>query len=66
MTTEHELLATTDAEVWAKEFCRIAVDGGLDIDLDLMRGWFANAIETGRTAGQADPVDLTPYLGVEL
>jgi hypothetical protein len=57
---------TTDAQVWAEEFCRIfdgyvitydgyVSDGGDDIvDEGTMIGWFANAIEVGRAAGYAD------------
>ena len=51
------LLSTTDAQVWAREWCRIARRlvkdhgaGGI-IDQEWMTGWFANAIETGRDAG---------------
>lgn len=42
-----KLCNTTDARVWAKEFCHLnpALDEGT------MIGWFANAIETGRSAG---------------
>ncbi len=52
----------TDAEIWAKAFCKrypvalCAIEGkegatlGDDFE-DTMRGWFANAIETGRDAG---------------
>jgi hypothetical protein len=48
-----ELHNTTDARVWAEEFCkRFGVhDPTTDNDVDdpkgLMIGWFANAIETG-------------------
>lgn len=42
-----DLHGTTDAEVWASEFCRLHPE----IDKGLMIGWFANAIETGRTHG---------------
>ena len=46
-----ELYSTTDAHVWAKEFIRMKNLHNFDIDEDLMIGWFANAIETGRSAG---------------
>lgn len=52
------LHSTTDAQVWAREWCRIAKafleadDGRLIIDEGWMTGWFANAIEVGRAAGQ--------------
>jgi hypothetical protein len=41
------LASTTDAAVWATEFCR-RIPG---TDWGLMVGWFANAIEAGRDAG---------------
>lgn len=56
------LHSTTDARVWASEWCRIAenLDGerclvvdSRVIDEGWMTGWFANAIEVGRTAGHA-------------
>ena len=53
-----ELLATTDARVWAAEWCRIAreIEAAHDdravIDEGWMICWFANAIETGRAAGR--------------
>jgi hypothetical protein len=56
--TEDQRLETTDARVWAQEWCRIARQiatskqswAALD-DEGWMIGWFANAIERGRTAG---------------
>ena len=42
-----DLLQTTDAMVWAKEFVRICKTAGWtleDIDKGLMVGWFANAM----------------------
>lgn len=53
-----DVLQTTDAAVWAEEWCRIARDieasddGRQVIDEGWMIGWFANAIETGRSAGE--------------
>ena len=56
----NELLNTTDAMVWAAEFCRtfngyivapekrLTPDPRLVIDEGTMVTWFANAIETGR------------------
>lgn len=44
---ELNLHDTTDAQVWAKEFCHLFPA----LDEATMIGWFANAIETGRTAG---------------
>jgi len=46
----------TDAREWAREFMNMHHSrGGLnsEVDEELMVGWFASAIETGRTAGQA-------------
>lgn len=47
----NELLQTSDAQQWAREF--IARFGAklVEIDEGLMLAWFANAIETGRTFG---------------
>jgi len=61
----HGLLATTDAAIWAEEFCRIFAgkivsldpmnpDPHGPVDFSLMVGWFANAIETGRAAGRQE------------
>lgn len=59
--TVERLYATTDGMVWAEEFCkmfRVRRRWGLvsnamteDAEVGLMVGWFANAIEVGRTAG---------------
>lgn len=46
---------TTDARQWAEAFQRIVLDKGVLIDVDLMIGWFANAIERGRDAGAQRP-----------
>lgn len=48
-----KLHATTDASVWATEWCRVAGAnfGEHAIDEGWMIGWFANAIECGRNAG---------------
>lgn len=47
--TTRRLHGTTDAMVWAQEWCRIAreieVGGGSAIDEGWMVGWFANAME---------------------
>jgi hypothetical protein len=65
--TGNKLLGTTDAEVWATEFCRI-FDGRLitawplaathpnddDVDTGTMIAWLGNAIETGRSAGRKE------------
>jgi hypothetical protein len=47
-----DLLSTTDAQKWAQEFMRLFGDKRDEIDEGLMIAWFANAIETGRTAGE--------------
>jgi hypothetical protein len=51
--TEIDLHATTDAQVWAREFMRIFGERREDIDESLMISWFANAIQTGRKAEHA-------------
>lgn len=47
-----ELLSTTDAMVWAREWVRIATrlqaEGQSLLDEGWMVGWFANAMETAR------------------
>jgi hypothetical protein len=45
----NELLRTTDGNTWATEFIKLNKDK--KIDHEMMLGWFANAIETGRSAG---------------
>ena len=47
-STVRLLLNSTEADIWAAEYVRL--HGG---DESLMRGWFANAIEVGRTAGES-------------
>ena len=44
----------TDAREWSREFIRIFGNRSDEIDEALMIGWFANAIEAGRSAGHAD------------
>ena len=52
MTNEERLRSTTDAAVWAEEFCRVMRAYVVPvIDEGLMISWFANAIEMGRQAG---------------
>jgi hypothetical protein len=47
-----ELHSTTDATIWARRFIEL-VELGLDpTDFGWVVGWFANAIETGRTFGR--------------
>lgn len=52
---ERRLSGNTDAAAWADEFCREPATriliGDDEASRDLMRSWFANAIETGRDAG---------------
>jgi hypothetical protein len=64
---ERTLLGTTDASLWAEEFCRIfqgKIIGGPiakgDVDEGTMLSWFANAIETGRDAGANWALDAEP------
>lgn len=58
------LHSTTDARVWAREFCRrfaVCADASepvVDDQEGLMIAWFANAIETGRAAGFSDAREL--------
>ena len=40
----------TNGDLWAKEFIKIFQEKRLKLDVDLMRGWFCNAIEAGRNA----------------
>lgn len=49
-----DLHSTTDAQVWAREFQSVVKDN-LDLATDegFLIGWFANAIETGRTSQAA-------------
>lgn len=53
------LIDSTDARLWASEWCRVALglvaDGKAIIDEGWMLSWFANALETGRRS--ADPGD---------
>lgn len=39
------LNCTDDAQGWAKAFKELIIDKGVEIDEDLMLGWFANVIE---------------------
>ena len=77
--SDHTLLGTTNAMVWAEEFCRIfngkmimSTDGMPDdpqdgrfsahyIDEGTMVGWFASAIETGRTFGRQETCPHTDW-----
>lgn len=51
--SEIDLIQTTDARMWATEFMARWQHRLEEVDEGLMLVWFANAIETGRTAGQA-------------
>jgi hypothetical protein len=44
----------TDGMAWAKEFMRIYWNTSRVLDEGIMVGWFANAIEAGRTAGRRE------------
>lgn len=48
---QRRLHGTTDATVWAEEFAKVCPD----VDRATMIGWFANAIEVGRSAGLRAP-----------
>jgi hypothetical protein len=55
------LLSTTDASVWAREFCAIAGTlGHPNIDEGWMIGWFANAMAAQKMAmtSQVQPADF--------
>lgn len=43
---------TTDAQMWTEQFLAIYPEG--TADHETLVGWFANAIEVGRTFGQRD------------
>jgi hypothetical protein len=51
-----KLHSTTDARVWADEFCKLfsvshrvtEAQGDVEDETGLMIGWFANAIEIGK------------------
>jgi hypothetical protein len=47
-----------DAMVWTEEFQRVVVDGGIEIDKNLMLGWFANAIMAGYDYAQKHPEEI--------
>lgn len=60
------LLSSTDGNLWATEFISVIKSEKfkMPIDHEFMIGWFANAIETGRSAGSraalGDPSE-TPF-----
>jgi hypothetical protein len=58
------LHSTTDGMVWATEFCKLFDvthrETGEPVDEGTMVGWFANAIEIGRYAGQRGVRDEEP------
>lgn len=47
MENDIKLHETMDADIWAKEFMRIWGDKRQELDVDLMRSWFANSIMCG-------------------
>lgn len=56
-----DLHGVTDADIWAREFLSvypttaIGREDGVETDtLDILRGWFANAIESGRRARESN------------
>ena len=52
--SDHELVSTTDARVWAQQFIlTVSEHPQIPTDEGTMTGWFANAIEAGRGAGLA-------------
>ena len=50
--SNHELLQTNDAAVWARAFMRIVTESPdpFEVDEGFMIGWFANAMEAQRLA----------------
>lgn len=54
-----DLHATTDAQVWAQEFMKVVqrFPSGECFNEGFMLGWFANAIETGRAAGEREFIE---------
>jgi hypothetical protein len=55
-----KLHSTTDAMVWAKEFCRILRENDIrleDIDEGWMVGWFANAMVTQEAETRREDTD---------
>lgn len=67
------LTDTTDAMIWAEEFCRIfkgwtVTDVPQDVqgvvDQGGMVAWFASAIETGRNAGRKETCPHTEWYEV--
>lgn len=76
MTEPKGLLATTDAMIWAGEFCRIfdgfqIIPGEREyIDAQVvnegtMVGWFAAAIELGRNAGRKETCPHTVMIDLD-
>lgn len=71
MTTLND---TTDAMVWAEEFCRIFnghilrenawADLEGEVTVGTMVTWFANAIETGRNAGRRETCPHTDVFDI--
>jgi hypothetical protein len=53
MTDHAELIDSTDAKRWAREFIALFGTRLDEVDEGLMLSWFANAIETGRRVGDA-------------
>ncbi len=49
-TGECLLRLGTDGHLWAEEFIKIMEEKKFKIDVELMVGWFCNAIEAGRAA----------------
>lgn len=55
-----KLHSTTSGEIWAEEFAKVARDRKDQADLfdhDFLVGWFANAIQTGKYAGERADAD---------
>ena len=57
---KQDILQTTNPGIWSEEFMGLFGDRKGEIDDGLMISWFANAIETGRRAGEKEASAATP------
>jgi hypothetical protein len=64
MNEEINLLATTDASVWASEFLKVIKKEGIQLllDEDCLRSWFANAIMCGYDHSNSDKDNQYIYI----
>ena len=54
---DFSLYGQMDASIWAKEFIKM-IEGNLNRakDIDILRGWFANAIMTGYDKAKSENI----------